>query len=258
MSKLVFALPISLSFIVFTVLFLSISLAGLFITKEIGINRILCEDHNSILENFITVVSVFVGIIITFIIMNSWENFDKVKSDVIRESNEVLLLSRIIRTFDSFVELKSLILEYLQHVINIEFPAFNSNKGVHEAILQGDKIIKEIQIRMLSSTSPNYDTAVDIINKIISHRHDRIYNGINGINSLVWFVVIINSLLIIFMSWFLVCNSIAHYILVGIVAVYISSVIFLSLVLSYPYRGTKGITSEPFKQALEEIMVLYG
>jgi hypothetical protein len=98
-----------------------------------------------------------------------------------------------------------------------------------------------------------YNESIDLLNQAIELRIDRLNSAFVGVYPIIWWVTIIDSILITIMAWFINCTSVAHYILTGITAIYVATALFLVIILSYPFEGYLGLGPNPFEVALEEI-----
>jgi hypothetical protein len=58
----------------------------------------------------------------------------------------------------------------------------------------------------------------------------------------------------IFLCWLLSCSSLFHYLLMGVVAIYVASAIFLIFILGYPFRGYSALTPRAFEVAVNNIL----
>lgn len=251
-------MPTLLAFIIFVTLITVTSLLGLYIFKMFNIAAISCEEHNNIIGIFIAVISVFLGVMLTFIIIEVWNDYDNARLDATREAGTLFVLYQTVSALPDTEEIQDLIIEYLEYIINVEYPALKQKVVPPE----GNQYVIELE-NLIYNYEPDgnqqltlYNEAINLINLATSYRIDRLDSGTVGINDLVWWITIIDSVLLVIISWFLICSNLSHYILTAIVAIYIGSAIFLTLILSYPFRGNAAITPEPFQIALYDILSL--
>jgi hypothetical protein len=83
-------------------------------------------------------------------------------------------------------------------------------------------------------------------------RLDSVHTGLPGI---MWIVVILGALIALSSTFFFrVADVRLHIILVGLLAIFISLVIFMILALDRPFRGDLGISPEPYQLVYEQTM----
>jgi hypothetical protein len=232
-----------------------ISLLGLYLFKIVG-SCIVCDEHNTVVSIFIATVSVFLGIILTFIIITVWGNFSEAQLNTHKEAQTIFLLYGAVEILPNTEETQQLIIEYLQDIINVEFPAMKSGKPVSE----NTHLFQQLQMAIYGY-NPNgdqqttlYGESIDLLNEAISLRIDRLNSATAGIYNVIWWVTIIDSILLIIMSWFIRCTGLIHYIMVAIIAIYVATSLFLVFILSYPFEGYADITPEPFEEAFNTII----
>lgn len=249
-------IPTTLSFIIFVGFITLFSLLGLYLFKILNIETLACSDYNTIISIFITIISLFVGILLSFLIVEVWDNFNIARLDAINEASTIFILYQTMSALPNTENIQDIIVEYLEYVINIEYPALKDNNMSPE----GNDLIIELQ-NLIYDYQPVgdkqltlYNESIDLLNQVISYRLDRLDSATVGINDLVWWITISNSILLMVMIWFIVCHNLSHYMLTAVISFYISSSIFLVIILSHPFRGAAGIPPIPFEDALDTIL----
>lgn len=249
----IFNIPLVWSSILFILSIVFISLISLTIFKHFNIDKFLCQDNNTIVEVFTSIIAVFLGIFLTFTVIDSWKNFNQTQLNSIKEAKSIFMLSQTLNSLPNTKKIIDLIIQYIKNIINIEYPMLKEGKVVSWK----DPILSQIESKIysLNSNTSVYNESIKLLNNVIFYRIDRINSGTNGVNKLVWWITVINSVLIITTSWFLNCNMFYYYILEIILTVYIASSLLLILIFSYPFRGDLGLQPTPFKEVLEDINV---
>lgn len=252
---IIYDIPLVWSFLLFVVTITLISVFGLFVFRKINIDNVRCKDHNGIVAILIGVMSVFLGVLLSFLIVTSWGFFSRAQLDNQREAQSIYILYELVSTLPGTKNIQRLIVVYLEYIINVEFPDMSDGYVPDE----GEEIFEEIQREIYDYVPKGghdkilYNRIVALIDVIFDFRINRLIAARGGLNQLMWWVTIIDCVLIIIMSWFLSCANLFHYLLVIIISIYVSTGLFTTLILSNPFRGDFGLTSVPFQQALEEI-----
>lgn len=252
----IYTIPTVLSFVIFVGMVTLFSLFGLYIFKLLNIEVIRCEGRNSIIGIFIGIISLFLGVMLTFIVVDVWNDYDEARVDATKEAGTILILYQTVSALPDTDDIQELIIEYLEYIINVEYPNFRDNNPPSES----NELIIALQDNLYSynpqgqQQSILYGECVSLLNQIILYRIDRIDSGTIGIHNLIWWITIIDAVLLVIMSWLILCSDLSHYILTAIISIYIASAIFLSLILSYPFRGFPAITPGPFENTLNFIL----
>lgn len=249
-------IPTLIVFLMFIVFIPIVSISGLHVFKNINMSIIRCpENNNAMIGVYVGISSIFLGVMISFLVVTVWNNYTTTQLNGQQEAQYLIILYQILNSLPNTEKLKIILVEYIEYVINIEYPELR--KG--NTILYGAQILSNLQTNLYNYT-PNdsresslYSTAIDAVEKIINFRVNRIHNGTAGLNEVVWWVCILDSVVIIIVTWFLICDSIFHYFLVFIISIFISAGIFIISILSYPFRGYDGLTAQPFIDTLKAI-----
>jgi len=232
-----------------------VSLLGLYLYKLSNLSIINCEDNNTIISVFITIVSVFLGVILTFILVGVWNHYIQAEVDSDKEANTLLLLYQTISFIPNTEKIQELIIQYIEYIINVEYPAL-SQVNIPE---EGNKLITELEDAIYSYVPVDiqqtflYQQSMNLVNQASNLRIDRLTYGTIGVNSLIWWVMVLDFILVVVLSWFLTCTTISHYILTAIVTIYAASVIFIIIILAFPFRGYYALTPTAFETVLNEI-----
>ena len=242
-------------FLIFLLTVVALSMLGLYVVRLIDVTPVKCKDHNAIISILMGIMAVFLGVMLSFLIVTAWSIYSRGQLDNQKEAEVLYILFEIVSTLPNTEDAQALIIAYLEYVINVEFPAIS--KG--EVPPEGQMFIQDIQ-RALYEYEPQdpqqtilYQKSIQLEDVVVDLRINRIILATTGLNTIIWWVTVIDSILIIFMSWFLTCANIFHYLVVTVIAIYVGAGLFAILILSNPFRTTGGITAAPFEEVLEDI-----
>ncbi len=255
--SLLYQLPTIWAFIIFVTLVVMISLIGQYIFKQIGGMELLCGEHNTIIGIFTATVSVFLGIILSFIIVNVWNNYNTAQLNADKEAQAIYLLYGVVRLLPNTEATQKLIIAYLENIINVEYPSMKDGNFLGEGTL----ILDQLRLAIYGYDPDGdqqtvlYTESIDWLNEVIGLRIDRFNSAFVGVYPVVWWVTIVDSILIIIMAWFINCCGPMHYILTLIISIYVATALFLVIILSYPFEGYSSLSPEPFEIALEQIQI---
>lgn len=251
-----YSIPTVWAFIVFITVIPIISMLGLYLFKISGISSLKCKNNNGLVGIFVGIVSVFLGVMLSFLVVTVWTNYSSAQLNDQREAGAIYILYRMIATMPGTELIQRLIIEYLEYIINVEFPALNEGEVTDEGL----NLIKALQqaIYDYSPEDPRqtvlYSKCVKLLNTILTLRVDRLHDATTGVYDVVWWVSILDAVLLVAMTWFLNCDGVFHYLLVAIAAIYVAASMFIIVILAYPYLGYQGLNAAPYEFALDNII----
>lgn len=247
-------IPLFWSFIIFVILIVLFCVAGLFIFQRLALYKLQCPDQspNFIFNPFLSIVSIFFAILMSYLIVTIWGNYDKSKLNTRQEADNLYLLYSSLNSLPNTEDIQQSIVRYTEFIINNEFPAGNSA----DVIEQGNVLLRNIQ-KELYNYNPEgqrqgtlYDNSISIFNLVSTNKIDRAFNAQSTVNPLLLIVTIIDALLLIIMTWLLKCGSPIHYILEILMATFIATGFFIIIVLSSPFSGYFALSAQPYIYAL--------
>jgi hypothetical protein len=84
-------------------------------------------------------------------------------------------------------------------------------------------------------------------NAFLEFRRMRLFSVHTGIPAVMWYVVIAGAVINLAMVWLFDMRLITHFVLGGLLAAYLGTMIFLIAAMDNPFRGEVSITAEPFE-----------
>lgn len=258
MTSIIYQLPTGWAFILFVILVTVLSLLGLYLIKLLNISSITCDDNNTVVNIFLGVVAVFLSVLLSFLIVTVWDRYSQAELNADSEAQALFLLYEVISILNlqGTVTVQRQIVEYLEYIINVEYP------DLKEGVVPTEGTILFIQLQQsIYNLNPQtsqqvvlYNEAIDWLNQAIQLRINRINSATRGVYEVIWWVNVIDAILIIILVWFVTCAGVYHYLLTAFAAVYVGSALFLALILTYPFTGYSALSPEPFETALYYIM----
>lgn len=247
--------PTGWSFLLFTVIIVVPAMIGLLLFKQTGFTNVICGEHNTIVGIFVAIVSVFLGVILSFVIINVWNNYNTAQINALKEAQAIYLLYGVVELLPDTDITQQFIVFYLKYIIDVEYPAVK--RGTMSST--GAEFVELLRLSVYSYVPQTtqqtvlYTESINWLNQAITLRIDRLNSAVSGVYMVIWWIAIIDSALLIILSWFVNCRGLVHYLLVFIIAVYVATSLFLILILSYPFEGYSGLTPDPFLNALSLI-----
>ena len=240
------------------VIYVAISITSLLIIRKFY-PHYKCKLHNDIAGFIFATIGVIYAVLLAFIVVITWQDFDKAEDVTINEANCIAALYRDATPFPAGfrAELKSELTDYVKAIINEEWQTMaKGQKGVNVQKIQ-EKLWK-----LYSGFQPKNETqkiffaeSVKKLNQAAEMRRQRIVYASAGINPLLYFVLIAGSFITIaFTMLFGTENIIPHLIMVSLLATMIAITLFTVIAMDYPFTGDISITPDVFTKMLSSLM----
>lgn len=261
MLNIVYDLPVGYAFTIFLMFFVFIVVSGLFVYKSISKNNYLWEPCEFTVRTFLSIVSLFLGMIFSFLIVTTWNSYSAIQNNNTDESIAIYKLYTLVNELPNTENIVAVIIEYLEYIINVEFKLLRSGEITNDDITLGPGAMLTQKLQtLIYNYEPNtgqqssiYGQVLDQLNTVLDARVRRLRDTKFGLYNVLWWVSYINAIMLILMCYLLKCNSLLHYVLVASAAIYVSSAIFILLVMSYPYRSVDGLNADTYEAALRSI-----
>jgi Protein of unknown function (DUF4239) len=240
--------------------FVVTSLIGLFLTRPM-VRRLLgpTGNYNDVVSYFFAGIGVFYGLALGLIAVATWENYTEIDGVV---ATEAAALASLYRDLDGYPQplrgrLESMMRDYTRLVIEKEWPAHKRGEAIEDGDVQLDEIedevmnfdpTKEREKIVQAEVLRSLDTVQD-------QRRLRLQAVPTGLPAALWSVVLVGALLNILLTYlFWVDNLRVHAILVGMLAIFIGLLVFLTAAMDNPFRGEFSIAADAFQTVLDNVM----
>lgn len=247
--------PLILCFIMMVIAAI-LSIAGTLVFHRFIPQRSL-KVHNDITGPIYSTLGVIYAVLLGFVAVTVWQDFDRAKLNVEMEVNCLANLYIDSEPFEQVFKQKvhGGIATYTRAVID-EWDMLA--KG--ECSLKAQKAIEQL-IMLYSNYSPKSETekvffaeSIDKVNELLGLRMQRLVDAHTGIHFLLWFVLITGGIITIVFTIFFGTESLnAKIIMSTLLAVLIVLVLFTILEFSFPFTGSASVSCESFKQLLARL-----
>jgi len=251
-------IPAWLFCLLMIVVYVTISITSLLIIRKYYPHQ-KCKLHNDIAGFIFATLGVIYAVLLAFIVVITWQDFDKAQDVTVHEANYIAALYRDSTPFPAEfrAELKSELTNYVKNIINEEWQMMA--KGQRSASVQ--KIQAELW-ELYSGFQPKNETqkiflaeSVKKLNQAAEMRRQRIVYASTGINPLLYFVLISGSFITIaFTMLFGTENIIPHLIMTSLLAAMIAISLFTVMAMDYPFTGDISIKPDVFISMLSSLM----
>jgi hypothetical protein len=257
-QSLLESVPAWLLCFIMVVIYVGISIASILVIRKFYPHD-KCKHHNDIAGFIFATLGVIYAVLLAFIVVITWQDYDKAENITISEANCIAALYRDATPLPAKfrAELKSELTGYVNAIINEEWHMMA--KGQRSASAQ--KMQVELW-KLYGGFQPKNETqkiffteSVKKLNQAAEMRRQRIIYASTGINPLLYFLLIVGSFITIaFTMLFGTENVIPHLIMVSLLAAMIAITLFTVIALDYPFTGNISIKPDVFINMLSSLM----
>ena len=252
-----YSLPIAVALPLFVGVFVGLSLlVVLALRRWVPHPADRSSEWDRVLGYVVAVYGVLYGVTLALIAAASYENYRGVEEIVLQETSSVAVLYRDASGFPepTRTELQSLIVEYTQHVIEVDWPVQGAGQVPSNTVKQVtdlQRVLFEFEPADESESNLHLAT-ISAFNEFVADRGARIgVTGLElpGILSLVLYVgALINAILIGLVE---VTRMRTHLIMAALVASYVAMVIFAIASFDHVYEGEVSVDTTYFDELRE-------
>jgi len=239
-----------------------IALIGLLLVRSLLMPRLrYSEGTHEAVSGTVQAIGVFYGITVGLIAVAVWNTNSNASELVSKEASSIAVLHRDLGGYPSPVreELRSKLREYAVFVIDQAWPAQRNGAGQH--VIGGAQILDEFQAKLYSFESSNnsqsalHSEALRAYNTMIDYRRLRIDAVGGGLSTVMWAVIWVGAIISIGVAYFYNIPDLKlHAILVALMGGFLAIVIFMIVINDKPFYGQNGISSDPYKLVIENVI----
>lgn len=234
--------------------FTAFSVAGLLIIRRF-IPHGKLKAHHDVADPILGALSAVYAVLLAFVVVTVWQNFDKSSSGVQLEANYLADIYRDSEAFspDFNQKVEVLLREYRQAVVDDEWKTMargQMSPKVEKLMRQIWSLYTTYQPRNPTEQS-FFDESVRKLNSFRELRRQRLMDSRTGVHPLLWFVMIGGALATISFTFLFGAENLkAQIVMVVLLSAMISLILFTMMSLDFPFTGTVSISPEPFEWIL--------
>lgn len=237
-----------------------LSLAGLRVVRRTTSLSAL-ESNNKVAGVYLGMVGAVCAVLLAFMTVLVWNQFQSARAEVEREANQLGDLSRIARGFPSPTgrEIEMKIRAYGQVVIDEEWPAMSHGKeslraqGALDELWQAYRTVEPQSAREKTL----YADSLKRLSELSDARQMRLFAGRDDLPWLIWVLLMIGAAGTVVLTYFFGLKSVrTHSLMTAGLAGIVAFVIFLIVILDNPFRGDLRVTPDPLRSVLERTSAL--
>lgn len=232
----------------FTVL--SVLLARL--TQRLFRREVLIE-HNDLTGFIFAVVGVIYAVLLGFVAIGVWERFAAADEATYAEAGNLTIVYRDAGAFRERDLIRKDLRAYVADVSGPEWAAMQRGDTSRVVRSQAERLAFEVNHATPDSAKDDdlRRQMIDAMSEALMGREHRLAVDATGLNSVMWAVVILGGFITVTYT-FLFGFRVTHMqtAMVGILALLIGLVIFLTMSLDYPFQGSVRVRPDAFEQTL--------
>ena len=211
--------------------------------------------HHDVADPILGVMGAIYSVLLAFVVVTVWINFDKSDTNVQHEANTLADIYRDAEglSADFRVKLNPLLREYRDAVIKEEWKTMERGQMSQSV----EKLMNQIWGLYTNYEPKNatenafFEESVRKLNTFRELRRFRLMDSRNGMEPLLWFVLIMGGAATIsFTFLFGVENFKAQLIMGVLLSAMISVILFAIMSMDYPFTGAVSISPRPFQQII--------
>jgi hypothetical protein len=234
-----------------------LSIGGLLLVRQ-SVELSTLERHNDVAGFIIAVIGVLYAVLLAFVVVISWQNFDRASQDATGEAELVSGLYRDASAFQPQTPVIRRELEtYARLVVTREWPSMQKHQ--HED-LRTDAELDSVwnAYRGFEPQNPTqvafYTDSIRRLNDLETHRQDRLADANSTLPSQLWWVLIAGGIITVGFTYFFgVRNLGAHILMVAALAGMISLTLFLIVSLDLPFSGNLAVHPTAMTRTLADM-----
>jgi hypothetical protein len=211
-------------------------------------------EHNDLAGFIFAVVGVIYAVLLGFIAIGVWDRFAVAEGRTFDEAAQLTIVYRYASDFPAEQrELRQEIRDYVGVIVEREWPAMLRGRANYVSDVRSERLAEAANsLRPKDLGQGNVQRAmIDALAAALVDRDERLSADATGLNALMWAIVICGAFITIAFSYlFSFRRTALQSIMIGGLSLLIGLIIFLTMSLDYPYRGSIRVGPEAFERAL--------
>jgi len=256
MTNLIF-FPLAIEVLIILVASIIVTLVLFYYVRKKFSHEKISENH-TIASYIFNAFSISYGVLLAFVVYANWYDNNRAQQNVSHEASYISNFYRDTRTLPDSV--KSIITfqtsEYVKSIINEEWIFLSEGKSSPITDSALDRLWSTfMSIPVENFRNPYlYQISLERLNFLSEYRRLRILDMQQTMPHAMWIVLIICFLVTITYTYFFMTKQRRAHLFLILTLITVNVLIFyLIYVLDHPYKGSSGISSEPFHTILMKI-----
>ena len=215
----------------------------------------LREEHNDVAGFIYAVLGVAYAVVLAFMLIAVWQNYETAKTNVDTEANELagvyFLASQLPEPQRTHVQ--DLARRYARVVVEEEWSMMEQGQTSPRA----DSLLRQLRSKLLEfdpSTEREqvlYEGGLTQLHDALDARRSRLLEVREGIPNLLWVVLVVGGVITVSFTYlFGLKSNLAHALMVAALTLLICAILFAIGEFDYPFSGVVEIRPDAFREML--------
>ena len=215
----------------------------------------LREEHNDVAGFIYAVLGVAYAVLLAFVVIAVWQNYETAKTNVDTEANELagvyFLASQLPEPQRTHVQ--DLARRYARVVVEQEWSMMEQGQTSPRA----DSLLRQLRSKLLKfdpSTEREqvlYEGGLTQLHDALDARRSRLLEVREGIPNLLWVVLVVGGVITVSFTYlFGLKSNLAHALMVAALTLLICAILFTIGEFDYPFSGVVEIRPDAFREML--------
>lgn len=228
------------------------SMLGLVIVRRYISHKVL-KGHNDIAGAIFNTLGVAYAVLLAFVAVVAWQNFDRSSQNVEAEANCLINIARDSGAFgkEFHEQAMALAMGYGKSVVKDEWPLLTKGEGSIHTRDAFEKLFLLYTSYMPQNKREEIFLSESIrnLNTLGGLRRTRIFDSKQGIHPILWMILLAGAAVtVIFTFFFGSDNHKAQMLMTSLLAALIALIIYTILMLDFPFTGNVSIEPTAFSQ----------
>ena len=204
------------------------------------------KDPNTLVGLLLNAFALYYGVLLALLSIAVFANYDRAKDSIGGEASSIIVLYRGVSAYRE--PIRTSLMETLRRYLDEETGPGWSEQHRGEVSARGTLLVDELS-RQLASFRPDRESgegfvhqeALRAFGEFVERRRTRVQAAETSIPTVIWYVVLVGAVLNVFVLWLFNLNRTSHFVLSGVLTVFIGLVVYMVAVLDQPFRGAHGL-----------------
>jgi len=235
-----------------------LAVVGLLLVRRLVPLNVL-RENNEVCGFMLAVLAIAYGVILAFVVISQWDDFQGAKITVQTEANHLAGMFRLAEGLPEPAghRVQELLRTYAQVVVEEEWPAMDQGKESRHAWDLLDRLWQAVRDASprVTRENPLYDELLRHLDGLNDQRRLRLLASRDGLHPLMWVVLVTGAVILVLFTYFFGLRSIrAQVAMTAMMTLTITINLFLINAIDYPFTGDLRVEPEAFRFVLERTM----
>jgi hypothetical protein len=182
-----------------------------------------------------------------------WERFSAAEERTFDEASHLAIVYRDAALFSNGATIRTDMRTYVHAIITLGYPALESGTRSHPTALSAERVIRDVDDARPRDPRETqlYGNMLDAMDVAVVDRDARLSEDSHGLNNVMWIAVFAGGFITIAFTYlFGFRQSSMQTAMIGTLALLIGLMIFLTMSLDFPFRGSIRVGTDAFERAL--------